>query len=222
MYTIFGNEEISSKDLLCYQLIEYFISALEKRKRESDSDEVALDHAFELNFIGKILHEKHISIYKDEYEPLIAKVDFTNSDVIDFCKRVSKRTSTEESKWWTERDFVFDGISCTEYMWPKDREICFTHRGPSKEKIHCSAFSIERVLGKKNLSSTEIQDFIEKQIKSCAKYVTNTDVCGGPHIHVIRIIGMPTLCAILGANSKMEVTTDFFNNVPSDLLVKKV
>ena len=217
MYTIFGNEEVSNKDslLLCYQLIEYFVSALEKRKSDNNSDEVDLDHGFELNLIGKILHEKHISIYKDEYEPLVAKIDFTKSDVIDFCKRVSKKISTEEkNKWWTERDFVFDGVSCTEYMWPRDREICFTNPSNKNDKVLSPIFSIAKILKKenRNVNEIEIQKCIEENVASTIKSLKEQNN-RSYYIHLVKIIGMPELCAIFGASQKYDVTVDFFDNV---------
>lgn len=106
-------------------------------------------------------------------------------------------------KWWREKDFVFEGVSGTEFHWPRDRLIHLeepdANKNGARQTILVPTFSILTVGGD-----------LDEQMRAAIKVQKETDgdkYCGS-HIHVIYIEGMPNQVGLMMFSKKCHPVTD--------------
>jgi hypothetical protein len=110
----------------------------------------------------------------------------------------------ELTKWWKERDFVFEGTPTTEYIWPKDRMISLSD--DEGFEMWVPPFQLDDP----RLEKITIEDHM-REIISTDKELAGWRIPNHRnHLHVIRIAGMPMSVGLCTAKRRLAPTVDCY------------
>ncbi len=116
-----------------------------------------------------------------------------------------QKLKASQDRWWKEKDFVFEGVPGTEFLWPSDRFIELEQ--PKKDK-----HGRRRKIWVLTFSLRAIGDDIKKDIRDAisAHKHSEGDKYVGSYIHLVRIKGYPNQIGIMIHSGKCSVVTNYW------------